>query len=140
MPKGLLGTLLLCAVVLLPQLQGAPGDPATDATALVRSFVDWYVPKVLADDAKARAQRPAMRIAITQKPSLFTSNFLKLLQQDLAAQDKAHGGITGLDFDPFLFTQDARQRYEVGRATVRGASVLAKFMESATGRRPENPM
>jgi hypothetical protein len=47
--------------------------------------------------------------------SQFESGLLAALKEDVAAQAAAKGEIVGLDFDPFLNTQDPAESYEVGQ-------------------------
>lgn len=49
-----------------------------------------------------------------------------MLKEDSEAQAKAVGDIVGLDFDPFLYTQDPANRYALGKITTKGESCLVE--------------
>lgn len=69
----------------------------------VQSFYDWYV---------KRAEFPR---ALKYRPSAFSPELFRRLREDHEAQVKAPGDIAGLDFDPFLNSQDPGDDYVVGR-------------------------
>jgi hypothetical protein len=57
----------------------------------------------------------SLQIAMEKQGSQFESGLLAALKEDVAAQAAAKGEIVGLDFDPFLNTQDPAESYEVGQ-------------------------
>ncbi len=75
----------------------------------VTDFYVWYVPLAL-ENHKERSSNIALRI----KPELFHPFLLAALKKDAEAQAAAKGEIDGLDFDPFLHTQDPAPSYSVG--------------------------
>jgi len=85
--------------------------------AFVQGFYDWYVPKALASD-----KAPAWNIALKSKGWYFTPELAMKLENDAKAQAKVDDEIVGLDFDPFINSQDPENGYEVGKPTKRGAS------------------
>ena len=97
---------LAISVVAQPEQQ-----QATSTEALCRSFVqrfyDWYVPLALKDDVWR-----AWDVAVRTKPEAFTPQLTRLIRQDTAAQRKA-SELVGLDFDPFLNTQDSSEQFVV---------------------------
>jgi len=101
----------------------AAGTPAATDTKVVQDFVqdfyNWYVPAV----ASRGSARPA-DIALRDRASAFDPSLARQLKEDSDAQAKVHDDIVGLDFDPFLFAQDACQRYEVLNVQKRPDSYL----------------
>ncbi|HEY3780871.1 MAG TPA: hypothetical protein VGL56_07295 [Fimbriimonadaceae bacterium] len=82
----------------------------------VQRFYDWYTPiasghdKIIASD-----------YVIEQKSSLFTSRLLRALKDDSQAEANDKSGYTvGLDFDPFMASQDPDKHYKVGGIRTKG--------------------
>jgi hypothetical protein len=103
----LLGFFLLSA-------SAAWADPAgqKQAADFVRKFYDWYVPiahKPLKEDSS--------NVAIAKRGALFDPPLLKALKEDAEAARNSPGDIVGLDFDPFLNSQDPDDKYVVGGVT-----------------------
>lgn len=88
----------------------------TSAQAFVQQFYDWYVPLAL-DDHKDLS---APDIVLTGRPSALDTELCRALRADSDAQAKAPGEIVGLDFDPFLNSQDPCERYVAGPASREG--------------------
>jgi hypothetical protein len=80
------------------------------ARLFVQGFYDWYVPL-----AKKENREPSSDIAIRTKGTLFSTELRLALREDAAAEAKANGYVVGLDFDPFLYSQDPSDRYDVGK-------------------------
>jgi hypothetical protein len=97
------------------ELSAAPAPASADA--FVRAFYAAYAPRGQASGLAATDS------LLRERPALFAPPLLALLRRDAAARGAAVGEIDGLDFDPFLSSQDPCDRYEVGGATRAGASV-----------------
>ncbi len=95
----------------------------------MQGFYDWYTPKALADNAG-----PASDIALKSKSSVFGTKLLKALREDSAAAAKAKGEIVGLDFDPFLNSQDPDSHYSVGKITRKGESYYVSVHSVSSGK------
>ena len=108
---------VLCAVTCAqPIAAGTPERPeAKSARHFVQGFYDWYV-------AKALNQHTGPLWDATLKPrrSWFSPALLKALHEDAAASAKSPGEIVGLDFDPFLNSQDPVSHYFAGKVEKRG--------------------
>lgn len=78
------------------------------STAAVQAFYDWYLP--LASSSRGRAWDEAVRA----RPELFGDSLLAEFADDAAAALRYPGEIVGIDWDPFLNTQDPCERYEAG--------------------------
>src|SRR5207244_1798701 len=61
------------------------------------------------------------------------------LKQDLEESAKNPDEVVGLDFDPFLATQDPCERYEVGAATRKGKDFLVEIHGVCAGKKHDKP-
>jgi hypothetical protein len=87
---------------------GLCGAAAFDAPQVfVQRFYDWYAP---------RASTLNWSDALKSKRSLFDLNLANALRADAEAQAKVSGDIDGLDFDPFLGSQDPETKYLAANA------------------------
>ena len=80
------------------------------ADAFVSAFYRSFAPRGLASGLAATDS------LLNERPTLFAPALLKALRQDAAARAAAVGEIDGLDFEPFLNSQDPCERYTVGPA------------------------
>ncbi len=139
-----LGTVLLAAVVPLachkaspPNAEsGAPpadatlGTPATDsaarsATQFAQAFYDWY-----------RLRGDRYEAAVRDSPAAFEPGLLAAMRADLAAQSRSPDEVVGLDWDPFLGTQDPCDPYRVQGTTRRGDTILVAVKSACIDREP----
>lgn len=132
-------TVAYCSLLLsLPPLlhaQAQTGQPAVESIReFVQGFYDWYVPKALHDTAG-----PAWNLALKAKPSAFSPQLAQALQEDSAAQAKADGEIEGLDFDPFLDSQDPGRHYRVGRVIQKANSYWVDVHLVSSGKMHPKP-
>jgi hypothetical protein len=100
----------------------------------VGQFYAWYVPRTLSDKSI-----PAYEFTLKNKKNLFTPVLLKALKDDFEASAKVRDEIVGLDFDPFLNTQDPCERYEVGKTVQKGNSYRVEVYGICSGKRSEKP-
>jgi hypothetical protein len=144
---GLLTVASLCAaatLLLVPampshaQATPAPADHETEESCrkFVQSFYDWY----LSTASRKNLDSPSMDTAIDRKPQFFSAELLRRLKEDSEAQAKTPGEIVGLDFDPFLNSQDSSPRFSAGRVLHKGASywVDVHGLEARTGKHQEH--
>lgn len=126
------GALLLVVLIAIAGLCGVKllnvSQPQS-ARAFVSGFYDWYVPLALQNHAE-----PTWRIALRHKQVDFDPSLVRLFQADAAAQDKCED-LVGLDFDPFLNSQDPAERYEVGDIEQQGNTYTAKIYSVIEGQR-----
>lgn len=110
-------------------------DLAAAGREFVQKFYAAYVPKALAQNTG-----PAWQFAVDSMSASFDGELLQALKDDLAAQAKSTGDdIVGLDFDPFLNSQDPATRYEVGAARQAGARYLVDVYPVMSGKRAKEP-
>jgi hypothetical protein len=107
----------------------------TDSARLfVQRFYDWYVPLAHKENKESSSD-----IAIKIMPALFDNKLLTALREDSAAQDKEPGYIVGLDFDPFLSSQDPSDRYVVGKINKKGDSYFVEMYGTRDGVKSDEP-
>jgi len=90
-------------------------------------FFRWYAPLT-----QMRLDGPAFRVAIEQKPASFAPELLRALQIDSQAQAKAKGEIVGIDFDPFVGSQDPADHYAIRNATERDNMCTVEVWRDST--------
>ncbi len=123
--------MLICsAQAQKPGIQNAPESP----DHFVGQFYAWYAPRTLSDNSI-----PAYEFTLKNKKNLFTPVLLKALKDDFDASAKVRNEIVGLDFDPFLNTQDPCERYEVGKTVRKGNSYWVEVYGVCSGKRSEKP-
>jgi hypothetical protein len=113
----------------------SPGQRAAlrDGGGLRAAFL--YLPEVL----KAN-EAPAWNVALKFRREAFSVTLFRALKEDSDAQARASGEIAGLDFDPFLNTQDPCDRYRVGAVASQGAGFRVAIYGMCSGRRDERPV
>lgn len=125
--------LFCCFLLTLPfsvQAQSGNGVNATDfVKTFVQGFYDWYVPRAL----NSRST-PAWSTAVKEKGSCFSPELGRKLREDSEAQAKDEGEIVGLDFDPFLNSQDPGRRYSVGKVALKGDRYLVEVHRVVSGK------
>jgi hypothetical protein len=101
----------------------------------VETFYAWYVAKAL-----SHGPVPAWDLALRYRPYVFSSKLLQELSEDSDAQKKAPGDLVGLDFDPFLATQDfPAERYVAERITVKDGRYWVEVHGVRRGKESESP-
>lgn len=129
--KTTISCLLLGATVVSRAIAQQPLD---SVRAFVQSFYDWYVPIARTDNPW-----PSDYAVLTQRPWVLSTELLGALRADSAAQARVQGVTVGLDWDPFLKSQDPCERYEVGSATVRGRRYLVEIYAVCSGKKDDAP-
>jgi hypothetical protein len=99
----------------------------------VESFFQWYVPRTNSDNPDRFWDS-----VLKHKRSAFGSQLYELLKEDSDAQARCHD-LVGLDFDPFLYTQEPAERYVVGKIVQRGQAYLADIYAVRSGEQGEKP-
>ncbi len=100
----------------------------------VRAFYDWYTSVALEDQPI-----PAWNAVIEHRASTLSPELFRGLKDSADAQAKAEGEIAGLDFDPFLNSQDPCERYEVGTASQVGRGYRVDVHSVCSGIRSQQP-
>jgi hypothetical protein len=124
----LLSALLLVATPCFAAAPAAASGGATQASAFVQAFYDWYVKTEIDSDA-----------ALKKKPAYFSPELTKALEADAAAAAKSPGEVVGLDFDPFLNAQDVCSPYKVGTVKLVGDAYEVAVLGSCADNKPGQP-
>ena len=107
--------------------------PSTSDTASVKKFVqafyDWYTPRALKGDAEM--------LTLKVKADAFAPEIRKALLEDRKAQEKVKDEVVGLDFDPFLNSQDVANTYTVKKVEHKGKSWLASVYGHYKGQKED---
>ena len=122
---------LVATAILIPftGMAAAPSETES-ARKFVQGFYDWYTPHALSHKSGA-----AWDLGHTSKKSAFAPALLSALNEDLKASKKVKDEIVGLDFDPFLSSQDPVSHYSVTKVEKRGQAYLAS-VNGMTGGKP----
>lgn len=103
--------------------------PAKACREVAQSFYDWYVPMALKEKEMSYSD-----VAMRDKASLFSPELIRALNEDSQAQKKTEDEIVGLDFDPFLNTQDLAQHYVLRNVTAKGDQCMVDVHSVESGR------
>ena len=85
------------------------------ARAFVQGFYDWYAGRMLAASKSKSSKGFDFIDGIHGRPDSFSLELKRLLDEDYAASRKCPSEVVGLDWDPFLETQDTPGAYVVGQ-------------------------
>lgn len=80
-----------------------------------QNFYSWYVPLT-----QKETNIPAFAVALQHRPAVFDPLLLRALKADFQAQQQAKGELVGIDFDPFVGSQDPTDRYDLRNIRVSG--------------------
>ena len=105
----------------------APDSAAQAAARFAQAFYAWY---------ERTGER--YRAVVSDSPALFAPALLAALRRDNAAQQATPDQVTGLDWDPFLDTQDPCVPYQVTGATRRGDTILVAVNGMCVDRAPQS--
>jgi hypothetical protein len=99
----------------------------------VQNFYDWYVPY-----ANNESNFLSSDVAIKEKGEFFNPLLLNLLKKESQRHSREKGVISGLDFDPFLATQDPYLKYHVSSAEIKNDICFAKIEGISSNNVPQN--
>ena len=97
------------AMLIASQVDAAPLD-AQSVRSFVQSFYTWY--------ASGVHDVSPLEVVLAKRPSVLSPELFRALKADDDAQRKVPDDIVGLDFDPFLNSQEQAGRYTVGAITM----------------------
>jgi hypothetical protein len=109
-------------------------EPAKSCRDVAQSFYDWYVPMALKEKEMSSSD-----VAVRDKASLFSPELVRALNEDSQAQKKTEDEIVGLDFDPFLNTQDLAQHYVLRNVTAKGDKCMVDVHSVESGQVSPKP-
>jgi hypothetical protein len=90
-------------------------DEGAACRQFAQSFYDWYVPLT----QKEGSGLP-WNVVLERKGDVLAPDLFQGLKVDSDAQAQAKGDLVGIDFDPFVGSQDPSDRYEARRVTWTG--------------------
>jgi len=111
--RGCFAVGLILSAHAMAQVASKPQD-SSSCRRFVQQYYDWYVPLI----QQTRNGR-AWDVALQRKAEVFDPALLRALKADSEAAARATDDIVGLDFDPFVGSQDAANHYEARRVTWR---------------------
>lgn len=114
------------------QAKGSP-EVSKSPREFVETFYKWYVPQASSDNVTA-----PWNIAIKNRSSVFSRELGHLLAEDSAAQAWCEE-LVGLDFDPFLNSQDPAKSYDVDGISQNGLHYRADVYSVHSGKRSGKP-
>ncbi|MEI9893091.1 MAG: DUF3828 domain-containing protein [Chthoniobacter sp.] len=126
---------LIAALALFVSSAGAQTLHADDSPRqFVQDFYAWYIPM----SAHTRSE-DASNIALKKKSSFFSAELLKALQEDALAASKSPGEIVGLDWDPFLNSQEQIERCVIGNITPKNGAFRVDVYDILGGKKDKKP-
>ena len=130
---------MIRATFLVPLLLSVPihaqvENARSSTVDFVQRFYAWYAPF-----AQSEHKSPAFELAIKRNAALFSVELRSALMSDAAAQSKVSGNIVGIDFDPFLNSQDPAGRYEIGEVVEQGNRCLCHLHAVIDGNKQTRP-
>lgn len=127
-------SLILSLAFVLPSTGAqVTADINKSSREFVERFYQWYVPSLL-----HRGRFHSWNIALRYKRSAFSPQLIELLTANSDAQ-AACRDLVGLDFDPFLNSQDPAEHYVVGGIAQRGQTFEADIYPVWSGKQREKP-
>jgi len=133
----LIGCLFLFLAPGLRAQTPAPQIRTKSCHDFVQGFYDWYVHetfRTLKDGEGADAYGQVLK----NRGAAFSPGLLRALREDQEAQAKVSGEIVGLDFDPFLASQDPSKHFVVGKITFKGNQCFADVHGTSYGTNGEH--
>jgi len=101
----------------------------------VQAFYDWYLSK---EAASGNLSTPSMDAVLTRKANVLSPELYQRLKADSDAAENCPGEICGLDFDPFLNSQDPSAHFKAVSVTHKGSSYWVEVYGIESGKRQEH--
>ena len=127
--------LIISALALFALSAGAQTLHADDSPRkFVQDFYEWYVPLTHHTHSGDTSD-----IALKKKSSAFSAELLKALKEDSLAASKSPGEIVGIDWDPFLNSQEQIERCVIGNITSKNGSFRVDIYDILEGKKDKKP-
>lgn len=100
-------------------------DRATATKAcesFVQDFYDWYIPE-MTNNVPAPVSERVLKV----KARSFSAELIRMLKADLEESKKVPDEIVGLDFDPFVNSQETPNHFVTGKCTVTPSAAGNKY-------------
>ena len=113
------------------------GEQETEQSCrkFVQAFYDWYLSK---DAASGKLSVPSWDAVVKRKADVLSPELYRGLKEDHDARENCPGEICGLDFDPFLNSQDASLHFAAVTVTRKGSSYWVDVYGIESGKRREH--
>jgi Protein of unknown function (DUF3828) len=105
----------------------------------VQQFYNWYLSRVELH-LKSRLAGPPSKDVLRFRPQVLSTELAQALKVDIEAQAKVKDDLVGLDFDPFLNSQDTSSKYEVASVRIRNGQCNAVVNGIEGGKKQEQVM
>lgn len=112
---------------------GAQLHAADSPAKFVQDFYNWYVPL-----SKHERHEASSDVALKKRSADFSPELTKALKEDSAAA-KNPGEVVGLDFDPFLNSQETVDRSVVGNTTEKNGAFRVEVYHFLDGKKDKKP-
>jgi hypothetical protein len=111
-------SIFILVIACWPAAAQSAASKAAEASCrkFVQTFYDWYV-----------AHGANFETAMKLKPGILSNDLKQALLADLAASRKNSGEIVGLEFDPFVNSQDPASHYRVGKTSLKDGTCWAEI-------------
>ena len=125
---------IIAALALFALSAGAQTLHAEDSPhKFVEDFYNWYVPM------SAHSHETASDVALKKKSAVFSAELLKALKEDALATAKSPGEVVGLDWDPFLNSQEQIDRCVIGNVTEKNGAFRVDVYDVLEGKKDKKP-
>lgn len=117
--------------------RGASPQPPRDEVSVekfVHAFYDWYVPIASNDESDS-----SVKMALREKGFMLDPSLLASLQISVRKQGAKPGFVSGLDFDPFLGTQDPFSHYKLEFPFKKNGNYFVNIKSIRNGKLHEPP-
>ena len=127
--------IILSVLALFAWSAAGAAPPAADSPGkFVQDFYNWYVPL-----AKHSHKEASSDVALKKRSADFSAELKKALQEDSAAAAKSPGEIVGIDWDPFLNSQETIDRCEIGKTTEKNGTFRVEVYDFLGGKKDKKP-
>jgi hypothetical protein len=135
--KGALTLLLIFMGLFVWSFQAAaqPTDSKGSVKKFVQEFYDWYNAVSHMNNNKLSPDQRAIR----ERARIFDAGLIKALNEDYQESSKHPEEVVGLDWDPFLCSQDLDDRYEAGDVKSHGQNYLVEVYGIYKGKKNREP-
>ncbi len=128
---------LSCSILLLStgckNTQARTGaEESAACRQFAQSFYEWYAPLTQKEGGDS-----ASDIVLQRKAAVLSDDLFKALKADSDAQTAAKGDLVGIDFDPFVSSQDPADHYEARAAKWTGGRCLVEVWRASPNDRVE---
>jgi hypothetical protein len=135
--KGAVTLLLIVTGLFVWSFQAAAQHPDTQEAVkkFVQEFYDWYNAVSHSNNNKLSPDQRAIR----ERARIFDAGLIKALNEDYQESSKHPEEVVGLDWDPFLCSQDLDDRYEAGAVKSHGQNYFVEVYGIYKGKKNREP-